>query len=81
MPLFLDHHKGAVPSEMQPMLSQKISAGQPDEFGAVAVNVFVSQEDTWCLSNAPTAEAVHKAHESVGVRLEEGDINEIKALA
>ena len=48
---------------------------------AVAINIFVSQETTWCLSNAPTAEAVHKAHESVGVRLGEGNINEMKALA
>ena len=63
------------------MLTQKIAAGQPDEFGATAVNVFVGKEETWCLSNAASGETVHKAHEAIGVQLAAGDINEVKALA
>ena len=81
MPLFLDHHIGSVPPEQHPMLSQKIGAGQADEFGATAVNVFVGQEETWCLSNAPSSEAVQKAHEAIGIQLGAHDINEVKALA
>ena len=50
-------------------VKQKVAGGQVDEFGAKALNVYWSDSETYCLSEAPNAEAVHKAHEAIGVKL------------
>ena len=60
MPVFLDQHEGGLTPEMVPMVKQKVAAGQADEFGSKALNVYWSGSDTFCLSEAPNAEAVHK---------------------
>ena len=77
MPVFLDQHQGGLTSEMVPMVKQKVAGGQVDEFGAKALNVYWSDSETFCLSEAPNAEAVHKAHEAIGVTLGEGAIQEV----
>ena len=77
MPLFLDQHEGGLPAEM---VSQKVNSGEADQFGAKAVNVIWSDNETFCLSDAPNAEAVHKAHEAIGVTLGEGTVREVQKI-
>jgi hypothetical protein len=80
MPLFLDQHDGGLPPEMVPAIKQKVDGGQIDEFGARAVNVMWSDSETFCVSEAPNAEAVHKAHEAIGVTLGAGKVREIQSV-
>ena len=79
MPVFLDQHQGGLTSEMAEMVKQKVAAGQMDGFGAKALNVFWSDDETFCLSEAPNAEAVHKAHEAIGINLGGGDIRQVQS--
>lgn len=81
MPKFLDHHPTTpMPPEMAQALIEKIKSGIPDEHGTIGVNVFVGQEDTWCLTEAPNAAAVHKGHEAIGINLGPGDVTEVQSL-
>ncbi len=81
MPKFIDHHPTTpMPPEMAQTIAEKIKAGQPDELGSVALNVFVGEKDTWCLAEAPNADAIHKAHEAIGINLGAGDITEVQSI-
>lgn len=80
MPVFLDHHEGGLPPEMVAAVRQKVEAGEVDQFGAKALNVFWSDNETFCLSDAPNAEAVHKAHEAIGVTLAGGAIRQVSQI-
>ena len=79
MPVFLDQHQGGLPPEMVPAVEEKVKSAKFDEFGAKALNVYWSDNETFCLSEAPNAEAVHKAHEAIGVKLGGGDIRQVKS--
>ena len=82
MATYLDHHPTTpMPPEMAQVVIDKIKSGKTDEHGVVALNVIVGQEQTWCLCEAPTADAVHKGHESIGIKLGAGDIVEVQSLA
>ena len=51
MPTFIDHHPTMpMAPEMAQAVVGKIKAGEPDENGAVALNVIVGQDQTWCLA-------------------------------
>ncbi len=81
MPTFLDHH--AMPQlspEMKEGMAERIRSGQADENGARAVNVYMADGDAYCLSDAPNAEAVVKAHEAAGVTIRREDIVEVTAI-
>ena len=80
MPLFLDQHEGGLTPDMVGMVSQKVEGGQADEFGSTAVNVMYSDNETFCLRDAPNAESVHKSHEATGVNLGAGDIRQVTAV-
>ena len=80
MPMFLDQHQGGLPPEMVGAVKQKVAAGQADEFGAKALNVFWSESETFCLSEAPNAEADHKSHEAIGVTLGGGDVRQVQSI-
>ena len=80
MPTFLDHHPTTpMPPEMAQAVIEKIKAGKPDEHGTVGINVIVGQEQTWCLTNAPNAGAVHKGHQAIGINLGAGDVTEVRS--
>jgi Protein of unknown function (DUF4242) len=81
MPTFLDHH--AMPEmtpEMREAMAERIRGGQPDENGAKAVNVYVADGEAYCLSEAPDAEAVVKAHEAAGVAVRREDVVEVTPI-
>jgi hypothetical protein len=84
MPKFLDHHATmpeVVPETAQEMAS-RIKAGKPDEFGVTGLNVFMcANGEGYCLSDAPDADAVIKAHEALGFPLSRVDVVEVTTIA
>ncbi len=80
MPVFLDQHKGGLSQDMVGAVRQKVESGDVDQFGAKALNVLWSDSETFCLSEAPNAEAVHKAHEAIGINLAGGDIRQVSTI-
>ena len=81
MPKFIDHHATMpMPPEMAQAVAEQLKAGQRDENGVVGLNAFVGESETWCLTDAPNAEAVHKGHEAMGINLGPGDVTEVSAL-
>jgi hypothetical protein len=82
MPTFLDHHAMPEPSpEMKEAMAGRIRSGQADENGAKALNVYLADGEAYCLSDAPSAEAVVKAHEAAGVPIRRGDVVEVTPIA
>ena len=80
MPRFLDHHKsaGTPPPEMVRQVAALIKSGQADPAtGVKGINWFWNDKEQWCVAEAPNAQAVHKYHEAVGVKLGSGDVIEV----
>ena len=81
MPKFIDHHATMpMPPEMAQAAVEKMKSGAKDENGVIGLNAFVGEKDTWCLTDAPNAEAVHKGHEAMGINLGPGDVAEVNSL-
>ena len=82
MPLYWDHHPmaGPMPPEMIQAGTAKINSGKVDEFGGRGINVFYTDSEAWCLTEASSPDAIHKSHEAIGVTLGEGDIKEVKSF-
>ena len=82
MPTYLDHHTmPALSEEMKQGMAERIRSGQPDENGAKALNVYLADGEAYCLSEAPSAEAVVLAHRAAGVSLRPEDVREVTAIA
>jgi Protein of unknown function (DUF4242) len=82
VPKFIDHHEMRdVAPEMAEGIAERIKAGEPDEHGVRGLNVFLGKDGTaYCLSEAPDAEAVVKAHEAVGFALSRADVVEVESV-
>jgi len=82
MPKFLDSHptNPDMPAEVVEGIKQKLMAGKPDQFGVVGLNMFVAKDRTYCYAEAPDAQAVHKSHEAMGLKLGPGDVMEVRSL-
>ena len=82
MPTFLDHHgMPELSPEMKEAMAGRIRSGQSDDNGARALNVYLADGEAYCLSDAPSAEAVVQAHEAAGVSIRREDVVEVTALA
>jgi hypothetical protein len=82
MPKFIDHHEMRdVAPEMAEGIAERIKAGEADEHGVKGLNVFLGKDGTaYCLSEAPSADAVVKAHEAVGFPLDRSDVVEVESV-
>jgi hypothetical protein len=82
MPKFIDHHEMRdVAPELAEGIAERIRAGQSDEHGVKGLNVFLGKDGTaFCLSEAPDADAVFKAHEAVGFPLSRSDVVEVESV-
>jgi hypothetical protein len=82
MPKFIDHHEMRdVAPEMAVGIAERIKAGEADESGVKGLNVFLGKDGTaYCLSEAPDADAVVKAHEAVGFELSRSDVVEVESV-
>ena len=82
MARYIDRHptNPNLPPEVLTIIRQRLQSGEPDEYGDQGINVFIGENDTYCYTEAPSAEAVRKAHEAIGVLLEPDDIAEVQVL-
>jgi hypothetical protein len=81
MPKFIDHHPmSELAPEARAGIAEKLKAGEPDEHGVRGLNVFVGEGQAFCVSEAPNADAVKKAHEALGFSLSERDIVEVESV-
>lgn len=82
MPKFIDHHAMSdLAPEAREGIAERLRSGEPDEFGVRGIKVFLGKNGhSFCLSEAPNAEAVKKAHEAVGFQISEADIVEVESV-
>jgi len=82
MPKFIDHHEMSdVAPEMAAGIAERIKAGEPDDHGVKGLNVFLGKDGTaFCLSEAPDADAVIKAHQAYGFSLSSSDVVEVQSV-
>jgi Protein of unknown function (DUF4242) len=82
VPKFIDHHPmSELAPEAKAGIAERIKAGEPDEHGVRGLNVFIGKNgESFCLSEAPSAEAVKKAHEAFGFELSDSDIVEVESV-
>lgn len=82
MPKFIDHHEMSdVAPEMAATIGERIKAGEADEHGVKGLNVFLGKDGTaFCLSEAPDAESVVKAHQAYGFTLDSADVVEVQSV-
>ena len=83
MPTFIDYHEKlpAMPPEAMAQVQANLKAHKTDAFGVTAVNLFMgSKGEAYCMSEAPNADAVKKAHDAMGIPLKAHDIHQVKAL-
>lgn len=83
MAKFIDHHASMpnLPPEAAEGIAERIRSGQKDEFGVQGLNVFLGKNgEAFCLSEAPDADAVVKAHEAAGFPLSRSDVVEVEPL-
>jgi hypothetical protein len=69
-----------MPPEMVAFITQRLTSGQPDEFGEVGLHVFVGAQRTWCHTEAPTPDAVCSSHRALGIDLDLRDVAEVQVL-
>ena len=82
MPRFIDRHptNHNLPPEMLAQIKQRLSSGHVDEFGEKGIHVFIGQHETFCYTEAPSAEAVRKSHAAMGIDLRPEDVVEVQVL-
>ena len=82
MPKYLDLHPTDpnVPSEVIQGIKEQLEAGKPDEFGVTGLNMFVTEDLTYCYTEASDASAIHKSHEKKGLTLGPADVKEVQSL-
>ena len=83
MPKFFDYHARMpqLPAEAVQEMTARIEAGRADEFGVRPLNVFIATGGHgYCLTEAPDADAVVRAHQAKGFPLTRGDVTEVRSL-
>jgi hypothetical protein len=65
---------------MVKQVTQAIKAGKADPAtGVKGLQWLWTKNEGWCLSDAPNAQAVHKYHEVMGIKLGAGDVTEVQS--
>jgi hypothetical protein len=82
MSRYIDHHptNPNLPPEVLMVIKQRLQSGELDEFDERGINVFIGAEHTYCYTEAPSVDAVRKAHEAMGIFLGPEDITEVQVL-
>jgi hypothetical protein len=84
MPRFLDQHPiahASLTNEAVEAMRARIQAGTPDNFGVALLNAFVAANGVgYCLSEAPSAEAVVESHGALGYLIDTDNVVEVTTL-
>jgi len=79
MPKFIDFHAKLPSLPPNAMDELKSNIGKKDQFGTTALGAyFTADGQAYCLSEAPSSDAVCRSHESKGLTLGKGDVHEVK---
>jgi ribosomal protein S11 len=86
MPKYIDYHSMPLmsPEQLKKLTGQiksTIDSKKPDKFGVTQLNVFMASGEAWGYSDAPTAEAVVKAHAAIGIKIGVKDVTEVTPIA
>ena len=83
MPRFVDYHAKMpeVTPEMAQMMQERIRSRKADEFGAVAVEIYMGKGEAFCVTDAPNAQAVVKSHTSKGFPLDFKEVHQVSSLS
>jgi hypothetical protein len=80
MPLFIDYHAKLPPIAPEMINQLQGSIGKPGPTGVTPVAAYFTKDGQgYCVSEAPTADAVCRDHEAHGIPLGLGDVHEVKA--
>jgi hypothetical protein len=79
---YIDHHptNANMPPEVISIIRKRLLSGEPDEFGDRGISVFIGTAETFCYTEAPSKEAVRKAHAAIGIDLDHTAIAEVQVL-
>jgi len=83
MAKYLDHHMKMpeLPAGALEKMQADVRARRADENGVIPLNVFMGTTgETWCLTEAPNADAVIRGHRAMGVELAAKDVVEVNSL-
>jgi hypothetical protein len=83
MPKFMDYHATMpqLPPEAAQAMAARLKAGQADQFGVKGLNVFIGiGGQGYCLTEAPSAEAVVKSHEALGFPMSQSNVVEVVSM-
>ena len=83
MPQYIDYHETMppMPPEVAQAAQEKIKAGQVDEFGVKTISAVMGGGHAWCLSEAPSPDAVCQAHQAMGIPQDNGNVTEVQILS
>ena len=66
---------------MAEQIITQIKSGKADANGIRPINDFMGKNgEAWGREEAPNADVVHQIHESLGIKLDKGDIVEVTTL-
>jgi hypothetical protein len=78
MPMFLDRHPTMpIPPEMMEAMKKDIGVRGAD--GVTQLQFIMGANESYCLTEAESAEAVHAHHEALGITVGEGHVEEVSA--
>ena len=79
MPNFMDHHPmpAQMPPEMAAQIKSNVQAGKKDQFGVKPINMLMGEGEGWCLTEAPSAQAVMDSHGAMGITVAKGEVKKI----
>jgi hypothetical protein len=83
MPKYIDHHENMppMPPEMAEQVRKAAQSGQANEHGVKVLNAyFGSGGQAYCLTEAPSVDAVVKSHEAMGTPQQAGKVVEVQSL-
>lgn len=80
MPKFLDHHNVVPPPYMVDETRKAIKSGAVGPHGVKGLNGFIAKGESWCLTEAPSVEAVQQHHEAMGIKLGPHDVVEVVSI-
>ncbi len=83
MPRFMDIHENMppMPPEQIAAVKESLSKGEVNEFGMRGLDVLVAEGGTsYCLSEAPSKEAVLSSHQALGLEIPEGNVIQVTSL-
>ncbi|MBI4220032.1 MAG: hypothetical protein HY682_07820 [Chloroflexi bacterium] len=83
MPRFIDHHTkmGTLPKEAVDMIRANVKAGKADQFGVKPIDVLLGDGESYCITDAPNADAVLRSHKALGFELGTSNVKQVRSLA